>query len=124
VAPAKTGRLLYGGVLFYTAVNNFRNLEGRIEYADAKGVPVPDVLVPVASGLLALGSVGITLWRYPKLSAAAVAAFLLGVTPLMHDFWNLADERRASERNEFLKNVSMLGAALILLSRANADDEE
>lgn len=124
MAPSKIGRLLYGGVLFYTAVENFREIEGRIEYADAKGVPVPDALVPIASGLLFVGSVGVTLWRYPKLSAAAVAAFLLGVTPVMHDFWNLEDEARASERNEFLKNASMLGAALILLSRANADFEE
>ncbi|MFB6163666.1 MAG: DoxX family protein [Haloarculaceae archaeon] len=122
MAPSRVGRLLYGGVLFYTAVTNLRNLQGRIDYAEANGVPLPDVLVPAASALLLVGSVGITLWRYPRLSAAAVAAFLLGVTPTMHDFWNMEDGQRTSEKNQFVKNVSMLGAALLLLSRANGDE--
>lgn len=122
MAPTKTGRLLYGGILFYTAIQNVQNLEARIQYAEAKGVPVPETLVPLASGLLLAGSVGITLWRYPKLSAAAVASFLLGVTPAMHDFWNEeADAERTTEKNQFLKNVSMFGAALLLLSYADTD---
>ena len=124
VPPAKYGRLLYGGILFYTAVENVQNLEGRIGYAEAKGVPVPDVLVPLASGLLLAGSVGVTLWRYPRLSAAAVSAFLLGVTPTMHDFWNAEEGDRTTEKNQFLKNVSMLGAALVLFSYANADSDD
>ena len=125
MAPAKHGRLLYGGILFYTAVKNIQDLDGRVQYAEAKGVPVPDVLVPVASGLLLVGSVGVTLWRYPRLSAAAVASFLLGVTPFMHDFWNMESQERTGEKNQFLKNVTMLGAALMLLARAGdkADDE-
>lgn len=55
MAPSRLGRLLYGGVLAYTATENLRELDGRIEYADAKDVPLPDILVPAASGMLLLG---------------------------------------------------------------------
>lgn len=127
MAPSRLGRLLYGGVLAYTATENLRELDGRIKYADAKDVPVPDVLVPAASGMLLLGSVGILLWRSPRFAAAAIVAWFLGTTPTMHDFWNQEEGDRRPEQVQFLKNTALLGAAIMLLSRAqsgtNADEE-
>ena len=119
IEPAllRLGRLLFGGLFAYMGATNLRNLEGRVSYAEAKDVPKPDVLVPAASGMLSLGGVGVALRRLPRLSAAAVAAFLLGVTPTMHDFWNLDGEDRATERNSFLKNAALFGAALVVLVR-------
>ncbi|WP_254545331.1 DoxX family protein [Halomarina pelagica] len=116
--PSLLGRLLFGGVLAYTAIDGFRNLDGQIAYAEANGVPVPERLVPLATGLLAFGSVGVALWRVPRLATAAVVTFLAAITPTMHDFWNAPDEQRGNERNHFVKNVAMLGAAVAFLRRA------
>ncbi len=121
MAPSLLGRLLYGGVLAYTATENLRELEGRIEYADAKDVPLPDILVPAASGMLLLGSVGVMLWRAPRLAAAAIVAWFLGITPTMHDFWNHENGDRQSEQIQFLKNTAMLGAAIMLLTQARPE---
>ncbi|QLG28896.1 DoxX family protein [Halorarum halophilum] len=121
--PSRLGRALYAGVLAYTAVENFQELEGRIEYARAKDVPLPDVLVPLASGMFLLGSVGVLLWRAPRLAAAAMVAWFVGITPTMHDFWNHDDETRQTEQVQFLKNTALLGAALMLLVRAFSEDE-
>ncbi len=120
MAPSRLGRLLYGGVFAYTATENLRELDGRIEYAEAKDVLLPDILVPAASGMLLLGSVGIMLWRAPRLAAAAIVAWFLGITPTMHDFWNHEDRDRRSEQIQFLKNTAMLGAAIMLLTRARS----
>jgi len=127
MAPSRLGRLLYGGVLAYTATENLRELDGRIEYADAKDVPLPSILVPAASGMLLLGSVGVILWRAPRLAATAIVAWFLGITPTMHDFWNHEDGDRQSEQIQFLKNTAMLGAAIMLLTRGRSgtiDDED
>lgn len=121
--PSRLGRALYAGVLAYTAVENFQELEGRIEYARAKDVPLPDVLVPLASGMFLLGSVGVLLWRAPRLAAAAMVAWFGGITPTMHDFWNHDDETRQTEQVQFLKNTALLGTALMLLVRAFSGDE-
>lgn len=118
MAPSRLGRALYAGVLAYTATENFQDLEGRIEYARAKDVPYPEVLVPAASAMLLLGSVGIVLWRAPRLAAAAIVAWFVGITPTMHDFWNHDDETRQTEQIQFLKNTALLGAAFMLFSRA------
>lgn len=118
----RLGRGLFGGVLAFTAIDNLRNLDQRTEYAEAKGAPRPELSVPGASAGLLLGSVGVALWRVPSLAAASVAGFLAGITPVMHDFWNLDDdEQKQQETTHFLKNAALFGAALVFLRLARRD---
>lgn len=121
---SRLGRLLYGGVLAYNAGENLRNLEGRIEYAEAKDVPQPNILVPLASAMLFGASLGIVFWRRPRLAALGMVSWFVGVTPTMHDFWNQDGEQRQAEQIHFLKNTAMLGTAFVLLSRARTADDD
>lgn len=123
-APSLLARLLFGSGIAALGIRNFQNLEARIAYADAKEVPFADTLVPVASGLLVGGGLGISLWKFPKLSAASIAAFFIGVTPTMHDFWAVDDESRDEELTSFLQNLALLGAALAFLKRAVTSSPE
>ncbi len=118
-APSLVGRLLFGGGLAALALRNLTNLDGRIAYADAKGVPFAERLVPAASGLLLGGGLGIGAWKFPKLSASSVAAFFIGVTPVMHDFWADDDEAFDEELTSFLQNLTLLGAAIAFFRRAS-----
>lgn len=109
----RLGRLVYGGILAMLAVDGLRNVEQRTQSAAAKGVPMPKYAHVISHVLLLLGSVGISLWRAPKLATGAVVTFLLGVTPPMHDFWAIDDpEQRQQETFHFLKNTALLGTAL------------
>ena len=118
----RLGRVLFGGVLAYMALDNIRNLDERIQYAESKGAPFPDRSVPAVSVSLLLGSIGVALWRLPSLAAAAVAWFFVSVTPVMHDFWNLDDpEQRQQQLLHFLKNTALLGAALAFIRIARRD---
>jgi len=119
--PSTLGRLLYGGVLAYMAVDGFKHNETRVEIADSKGVPVPELLVPLATTMLLVANLGIVLWKYPRLSTAALVVFFLGTTPAIHDFWNLEGAERNANKINFLKNAALLGGAIILLSEARAD---
>ena len=119
------GRVLFGTILAFMAMENLRNLEERVAYAEAKGVPAPGRTVPFLSGSLLLGSAGLALWRRPRASAAAVAGFFLSVTPVMHDFWNAeSEEERQQERIQFLKNGALLGAALAFLQLGSQQEQE
>jgi putative oxidoreductase len=61
----------------------------------------------VAGSLLAIG-------RFPRLSAAALAASLIPTTYAGHRFWESDDKQeRSQQKIHFLKNVSMLGGLLI-----------
>ena len=117
--PSTLGRVLFAGGLAILAIRNLTNLDGRVAYAEAKGVPAADKLVPVSSGLLLGGSLGIGLWKLPKLAAGSVAAFFIGVTPVMHDFWAVDSESRGEELTSFLQNLTLLGAAIAFFKQAS-----
>ncbi|PGF18394.1 DoxX family protein [Natrinema sp. CBA1119] len=121
----RIARVLFGAVLAFMATDNLRSLEGRVQFAETKGVPVPSFSVPAISGGLLFGGIGIALWRVPAASAAAVAGFFATATPLMHDFWNIDDpEAKQQQINDFSKNTALLGAALafVQLGRSTEPD--
>ncbi|WP_345785515.1 DoxX family protein [Halorubrum sp. AD140] len=117
------GRALYGGILAYMAVDGFRNNEKRVAVAEEKGVPVPDVLVPFVTGMLFVANLGVVLWKFPRASAGALVVFFLGTTPAIHDFWTMEGKARHDNKINFLKNVALLGGAILLLDAAAGEDE-
>ena len=120
--PPALGRLLYGGILAYMAVDGFLNNAKRVEVAEESGVPMPDVLVPAVTGMLLVANVGIVLWRYPRAAASAVIVFFLGTTPVIHNFWTMEGKERQGNKINFLKNCALLGAAIVLLDAATGED--
>lgn len=121
--PFRLGRLAYGGILAFMAVDGLRNAEERAEYAATKNVPMPEFATVASHWMLLLGGTGVSLWRYPALAASAVVTFFLGVTPAMHDFWTPDDpEQKQQQLTHFLKNVGLLGTALVLLGVAEQED--
>jgi uncharacterized membrane protein YphA (DoxX/SURF4 family) len=108
-------RVLFGGVLAFTGLNHFLDAEGMIGYARSKGIPMAAVGVPASGGLLIAAGLGIVLGVFPTLAAGAVAVFLVVATPTMHDFWNAPEDQKQGEFNNFLKNVALLGGALVFL---------
>jgi putative oxidoreductase len=115
-APFLIGRLMLGGFFLYSGIHHFQDSETLAQYAGAKKVPAPDVLVKATGAMLVLGGSSILLGIKPKIGTAAVVGFLAGVTPVMHDFWSREDPaQRQSEMINFTKNMALLGSALALM---------
>ena len=110
------GRVLFGAVLAFMGVNHFLNVDGMTGYADAKGLPAPRLAVVFSGGMLLFGGLGVAVGAYPVLAAGAIALFLLVSTPTMHDFWAVPEEQQQAELTNFLKNVALLGGALVFLA--------
>ena len=91
-----------------------------IGYAQAKGIPAASLGVPFSGGMLIAGGLGIALGVYPTIAAGAIAVFLVGATPTMHDYWNAPEDQKQGEFNNFLKNVALLGGALAFLAFASS----
>lgn len=119
--PSKVGRLLYSGVLAYMAIDGFRNNEKRVDIARSKGVPTPEFLVPLVTGLLFVANVGVLLWKYPRLATVGLVVFFVGTTPAIHDFWTMEGHERQENKINFLKNLALLGGAIILFREATQE---
>lgn len=110
------GRVVFGGFFLYNGINHFKQHEMLAQYSGAKGVPNPDLAVTASGVALAFGGASVLLGVKPKLGAAAIAAFLAGASPTIHDFWNADEAGKQGEMINFSKNMALLGAALILMS--------
>ena len=68
------------------------------------------------SGVLAFaGGLSILLGYRAKIGAWLIALFLIGVTPMMHNCWAVSDPMmRQMQMVMFMKNLSMLGGALLI----------
>lgn len=110
------GRALFALVVGYLALGNLLDLETSVGYAEHKGVPLASVSVPLGSLGLVVGSLAVLIGVYPGVGALAVAVFLVPVTTIMHDFWTMTGQDRQNERIHFLKNVGLVGGALVFLA--------
>lgn len=120
--PYLLGRTVFGGFFLYHGIHHFMEHKAMAQYVDAKGIPAPDVAVTATGVALTLGGASLVLDIKPELGAGAVAGFLAGVSPLMHDFWKVEDpQRRQAEMINFSKNMALLGAALALMGTRNGE---
>ena len=109
------GRLLYSLIFLMASLGHFS--QGTINYAAAHGVPLATVAVPVSGILSLLGGLSVALGYKAKWGAGLLALFLLPVTIMLHNFWAMQDPVTAQmHKAMFMKNVSMLGGALLILN--------
>jgi putative oxidoreductase len=106
-------RILFALIFITGAPRHFTH-EG-IMHALSLGVPLPGLLVPL-SGVMALaGGLSVALGWKTRYGAWILVAFLLPVTMMMHAFWKQTDPAAFHiQQAMFMKNLSMLGAALLL----------
>ena len=110
------GRLLFGGFFLYNGINHLKERKSLGQYAEAKNVPMAEAVVASTGVVLIAGGTSILLGIKPKLGTAAIAGFLAGVSPVMHNFWSVQEPgQRMNEMISFSKNMALLGSALALM---------
>lgn len=110
------GRVLFALVIGYLALGNLLDLESSVGYAKSKGAPLATISVPIGSFGLIAGALAILTGIFPAVGALAVIAFLVPITVIMHDFWTMEGQDRQNEQIHFLKNIGLIGSALVFLT--------
>jgi putative oxidoreductase len=111
------GRIIFGGYFVMAGFSHFQNLNMMVGYAKSKGTPAPTLAVGGSGLMLILGGLSMLLGLYPVVGIVLLALFLVGVTPVMHNFWTVKDpQARMGEMINFTKNVALLGALLMILA--------
>jgi len=109
------GRILFALIFVMSGMmGHIIQGRGSIEYARQSGAPFPELTVPL-SGLFIMGAgVLFMLGVWADLMALLMAAFLVPTAMIMHRFWGLEDAEMAqNQMAHFMKNMSMVGAALM-----------
>jgi putative oxidoreductase len=107
------GRQLFSLIFILSSAQHFS--AQTIASAAAHGVPLPDLLVPLSGIIALLGGLSVLLGLQTRVGAFLLVIFLVPVTLMMHNFWSVSDPMTVPvEKAMFLKNVTMLGGALVL----------
>jgi uncharacterized membrane protein YphA (DoxX/SURF4 family) len=115
--PLLLGRAMFGGFFLYNGINHFRNRKMMTAYAGSKHLPAADVAVMLSGAMIAAGGLSLITGIKPKVGMSLVSGFLLGVTPVMHAFWQHEDpQQRMNEMVHFSKNLALLGGAMLAAS--------
>jgi putative oxidoreductase len=108
------GRIVVGFFYISNGVNLFLHRAMTVGYATARGVPYPALAVPVAAAFLVIGGVSLLLGWRPLVGISAIVLFLIPVTYFMHPFWSESGAERMNDTVNFMKNIALLGSALML----------
>lgn len=115
------GRVLFGGYFIMSGINHFAQHTMMTQYSGSKGVPAPGLAVGGSGLLILLGGLSVLLGFWPEIGLWLLVAFLVIVTPKMHNFWAITDpNQKMAEMINFTKNVALIGAALMMLKATEA----
>lgn len=113
--PFLIGRILLGLFFINSGFNHFSNLSMIAGYAGSKKIPFPKFLTFISGLFLLFGGLSILLGVYPIIGIILIIAFLLPATFFIHNFWTLSKEQKPAEKVNFMKNLALVGALLMLL---------
>jgi putative oxidoreductase len=112
LAPA--GRALFAAIFIIGGLTQHFS-STAIQYAASQGVPLANLMVPLAGTIAILGGLSILLGFHARVGAWLIVLFLVPVTFTMHQWWAITDPAtRAVQQALFMKNIAMLGGALLI----------
>lgn len=107
-------RLGLGAIFLVSGVGKLAAWSGTVAYAGSMGVP--PALLAGATALELFGAISLLLGLGTRAGAAALIAFLVPVTLVFHAFWAAPAAQAQLQTIQFLKNVSIGGGLLAILT--------
>ena len=113
---ALVGRVLIALLFVVAGFGKIGGFDGVAGYIASKGLPMPQVLAALTIALELVG--GLMLMAGYKVRWVAIAFFLwlIPTTFIFHKFWGIDAAQVQNQMNHFLKNVSIMGAMLMLVA--------
>ncbi len=115
-----TGRVFLAAIFLMSAagnkIPNFRAVAGMME---KQGVPSASVLLAGAIVFLIVGSLSVMIGLRARIGASLLLVFLILATYYFHNFWAYTGEARQNQMIQFLKNLGLMGAMLMILANGS-----
>ncbi|MFB4315740.1 DoxX family protein [Actinomadura sp. 21ATH] len=119
---ALIGRIVFTAIFIGAGIGHLTATEAMSGYAASKKLPQPKLMVRLSGALILVASVMLVLGVWPDLAALGLVLFLLLTAFLFHDFWTQTDPAaKQNEQLQFLKDLSLAGAALLIFAVYAAD---
>lgn len=109
------GRLCLCAIFILSGIGKFLDHSTIAGYMAAKGMTMIPLFLYAAAIIEILGGLALLLGYKARCAAGILALYLIPVTLIFHDFWNLADGERQLQMIMFLKNLAIFGGLLYVV---------
>jgi putative oxidoreductase len=114
------GRLMLVAIFLMSALGNkIPNFKGVAAAMEGQGVPAANLMLVGAITFLLAGGVSVLLGFKSRFGASLLLAFLALATYYFHDFWNASPELAQAETIQFMKNLALGGAMLMIIANGS-----
>jgi len=110
----RIGRVLLASLFLISGILKITAFSGVVGYMSSIGVPLASLAVPLTILVEVGGGLAIMTGWNARPAAIIVAVFTVGATLAAHRFWEADPANMQNQLNNFLKNVSIIGALLML----------
>lgn len=111
------GRIMLSAIFLLSAVGNkIPNFSATAEAMASQGVPVPNVMLVGAIAFLIVGSLFVIAGYKARIGATLLLVFLILATYYFHDFWTMSGAAAMQQQIQFMKNLALGGAMLMLIA--------
>lgn len=108
------GRILLAWIFVGSAYGAMTNFSGSVGYFRSLHVPAPELFTTMTVALEVLMSAGLILGIGTRYCAVLVLLFVLVATAIAHRYWEYPAGQQIGQYNNFLKNISIMGGAMLI----------
>ena len=109
--------LLLSGIYIINGWGAFSKPGGRPKFVAAAGIPQPERAVVLNAAVMIAAGFLLSLGIAPRLAAALLLGSMIPTTLVGHPFWKEEPGlQRQNQETQFLKNLSMIGGLLMVLT--------
>lgn len=110
------GAILIGAMFIWNAYEKFKNKAHVLALFKAKKMPKPELMLMLSMVLRAVGGLMVVLNVFMNVGALLLLIVKIPSTFFFSSFWNLKGTAREDVQREFMKDVTIIGALLILIA--------
>ncbi len=109
------GRLCFSVLFIMAGVHKLMDIAGTTAHMATKNIPANPYLY-AAIAVEILGGLSLLFGYKTRFGALILALFLISVTYIFHDFWNVADPmEKQMQLGHFFSNVAIFGGLLYIV---------
>jgi putative oxidoreductase len=108
------GRILLGQIFFVSGVMKLLQWSQTADSMANEGMVAVPFFLGAAAAVEILGGLAVILGFQSRWGSLALAAFLIPVSLIFHDFWTYQGQEMQNQMQHFMKNVTIFGGLLTL----------
>jgi len=110
------GRILLSLMFIISGWGKITGFAGTAGYMASKGIPVPELLLPITIIVELGGGLMLLVGWKARLAASAIFLFIIPATLVFHNFWAVDPAQAQGQMIHFMKNLTIMGGMLYVMA--------